>query len=130
RRVLFRSAIVVVESDAPWFPHVKSPRPETKLVQIGVDPLFSRYPIRGFGADVALAGTVRLTLAALADALRPRVEGRLVDERRRRWQGEHARRREAWAAAARRVQNERPRGGGWRFRWVGDLGDRGSVAVG
>src|SRR6266705_2804923 len=74
-------AIVVVESDAPWFPHVKSPRPETKLVQIGVDPLFSRYPIRGFGADVALAGTVRLTLAALADALRPRVEGRLVDER-------------------------------------------------
>src|SRR5207253_116307 len=75
-------AIVVVESDAPWFPHVKSPRPETKLVQIGVDPLFSRYPIRGFGADVALAGTVRLTLAALADALRPRVEGRLVDERR------------------------------------------------
>src|SRR3989449_636560 len=64
-------AIVVVESDAPWFPHVKSPRPETKLVQIGVDPLFSRYPIRGFGADVALAGTARLPLAAPADPLPP-----------------------------------------------------------
>src|SRR5436305_308175 len=61
--------LVVIESDAPWFPQLKSPRPDAKLVQIGVDPLFSRYPIRGFGADVALAGTVRLTLAALTDAL-------------------------------------------------------------
>src|SRR5204862_20282 len=66
-------ALVVIESDAPWFPQLKSPRPDAKLVQIGVDPLFSRYPIRGFGADVALAGTVRLTLAALTDALRSRV---------------------------------------------------------
>ena len=122
-------AIVVIESDAPWFPHVRSPRPETKLVQIGVDPLFSRYPIRGFGADVALAGTVRLTLAALADALRPRVEGRLVDERRRRWQGEHARRREAWAAAARRVQNDRPIDMAWLSRCVGDLVDERTIVV-
>src|SRR5213083_1723250 len=122
-------AIVVVESDAPWFPHVKSPRPETKLVQIGVDPLFSRYPIRGFGADVALAGTVRLTLAALADALRPRVESRLVDERRRRWQGEHARRREASATAARRVQNDRPIDMAWLSRCLGDLVDERTIVV-
>jgi len=31
-------AFVVVESDAPWFPQLKSPRPDAKLVQIGVDP--------------------------------------------------------------------------------------------
>src|SRR5216117_2782192 len=122
-------AIVVIESDAPWFPHLKSPRPETRLLQIGVDPLFSRYPIRGFGADVALAGTVRLTLAALADALRPRVEGRLVDERRRRWQGEHARRREASATAARRVQNDRPIDMAWLSRCVGDLVDERTIVV-
>src|SRR5881396_1288605 len=122
-------AIVVIESDAPWFPQLKSPRPDAKLVQIGVDPLFSRYPIRGFGADVALAGTVRLTLAALADALRPRVEGRLVDERRRRWQGEHARRREASATAARRVQNDRPIDMAWLSRCVGDLVDERTIVV-
>src|SRR3989442_425986 len=78
---------------------------------------------------VALAGTVRLTLAALADALRPRVEGRLVDERRRRWQGEHARRREAWAAAARRVQNDRPIDMAWLSRCVGDLVDERTIVV-
>src|SRR5436190_1913558 len=30
-------ALVVIESDAPWFPQLKSPRPDAKLVQIGVN---------------------------------------------------------------------------------------------
>ncbi len=122
-------AIVVIESDAPWFPHLKSPRPETRLLQIGVDPLFSRYPIRGFGADVALAGTVRLTLAALAEALRSRVDPVVVAERKRRWQAEHARRQAAWAAAARRVQNDRPIDMAWLSRCVGDLVDERTIVV-
>src|SRR5919198_654712 len=121
--------IVVIESDAPWFPHVKSPRPDAKLIQIGVDPLFSRFPIRGFGADVALAGSVRLTLAALADAIRSRVASRLVEERRTRWQVEHARRREAWAAAAHRARNERPIDMAWLSRCVGDLVDERTIVV-
>src|SRR5947208_3276081 len=122
-------AIVVIESDAPWFPHLKSPRPETRLLQIGVDPLFSRYPIRGFGADVALAGTVRLTLAALAEALRSRVDPVVVAERKRRWQAEHARRQTAWAAAARRAQNDRPIDMAWLSRCVGDLVDERTIVV-
>jgi acetolactate synthase-1/2/3 large subunit len=122
-------AIVVIESDAPWFPQLKSPRPDAKLVQIGVDPLFSRFPIRGFGADVALAGTVRLTLAALADALSTRIDARLVGERRQRLQAEHARRREGWAAAARNAQNDRPIDMAWLSRCVGDLVDERTIVV-
>ena len=30
------------------------------MVHIGVDPLFSRYPIRGFAADVAITGATRV----------------------------------------------------------------------
>ena len=33
------------------------------MIQIGHDPLFSRYPIRGFAVDLGLAGAPRLTLA-------------------------------------------------------------------
>jgi acetolactate synthase-1/2/3 large subunit len=51
--------VVAVESDVLWFPALKAPRPETKIVQIAVDPLYARYPIRGFPADSALSGTVR-----------------------------------------------------------------------
>ena len=122
-------AIVVVEADAPWFPQLKSPRPDAKLIQIGVDPLFTRFPIRGFGADVALAGTVRLTLGALADALAARVDRRLVGERRKRWEAEHARRRQAWAAAARRVQSDRPIDMAWLSRCVGDVVDERTIVV-
>ena len=58
---------MAVESDVLWFPALKAPRPETKIVQIAVDPLYARYPIRGFPADSALSGTVSLNLAAVAD---------------------------------------------------------------
>src|SRR6202023_868121 len=46
-------AILVLECDVPWIPSLKAPRAECKVVHIGVDPLFSRYPIRGFPCDLA-----------------------------------------------------------------------------
>ena len=77
-------AILVVESDVPWFPDLKAARPEAKLVHVGVDPLFTRYPVRGFAADVALPGAPRLTLAALATALRAGIPPKVAAERRER----------------------------------------------
>ncbi|HET7341607.1 MAG TPA: thiamine pyrophosphate-binding protein, partial [Methylomirabilota bacterium] len=62
--------IVVVEADAPWFPALRAPGPDATVIQIGHDPLFSRYPIRGFAVDLGLGGAPRLTLAALVEALR------------------------------------------------------------
>src|SRR5436309_1612533 len=72
--------IVAVESDVLWYPALKAPRPEATLLQIAVDPLFARYPIRGFPADAALSGTVSLNLVPLADAVPPRVDATLVRE--------------------------------------------------
>ena len=82
--------VVVVESDAPWFPKLKAPRPEAKIIQIGQDPLFSRYPIRGFAVDLGRGGAPRLTFAALTDAARRiGVYAHAVAERRARWEAEH-----------------------------------------
>ena len=106
-------AILVVESDVPWFPQLKRPRPETRVVHVGVDPLFSRYPIRGFPADLALAGTPRLALAALADAVARRVDAGAVAERRQRWEAAHAER--ARGARPRSAARSRPtRPSTWR----------------
>jgi acetolactate synthase-1/2/3 large subunit len=101
-------AILVIESDVPWFPQMNRPKPETRVVHLGVDPLFSRYPVRGFPADLALAGTPRLALAALADAVARRVDKAAVAERRQRWTAAGARRREAAAAKSRAVQGDTP----------------------
>jgi acetolactate synthase-1/2/3 large subunit len=59
--------VLVVDCDVPWIPKEGGPRPEAKVVHIGPDPLFARYPLRGFRTDLALTGMTAPTLAALAD---------------------------------------------------------------
>ena len=53
-------AILVIESDVPWIPSQVAVNEDCKVIQCGLDPLFSRYPIRGFPADVAISGLPRL----------------------------------------------------------------------
>ncbi len=122
-------AILVVESDVPWFPALKSPKPEARIIHLGVDPLFSRYPIRGFPADLALAGTPRLSLGALAAAVAERVDAVSRAERRTRWEGEHARRRQAAVSRARAVEADTPIDMAWLSRCVGDLVDDRTIVV-
>jgi len=101
--------VVVAESDAPWFPKLRAPRPEATIIQIGQDPLFSRYPIRGFAVDIGLGGAPRLTFAALTEAVtRLGLDRPVAAERRQRWEAEHRRIFEAAAAAARKVEGDRP----------------------
>ena len=121
--------VVVLESDVPWFPALGAPRPEATVVQIGHDPLFSRYPIRGFAADVALPGLPRLTLSALADAVRAAADAPSVAARRQRWEAEHRRLREAWAARARAVRQARPIDMAWLSRCIGDLADERTLVI-
>src|SRR5581483_10286840 len=77
-------ALIVVESDVPWSPSRKNPPPDCKIIHVGVDPLFSRYPIRGFPADAAITGRPAVTLARLAAAWASRVSATTIETRRRR----------------------------------------------
>lgn len=61
--------IVVVDAEVPWFPRSFSPAPGVKVAHLGIDPLWTRYPIRSFPADVAIPGSSRTALRLLADAL-------------------------------------------------------------
>jgi len=122
-------AVLVIESDVPWFPALKHPRPEARIIHLGVDPLFSRYPIRGFAMDVALAGTPRLALKALAAAVAQRADAAVVAERRTRWGAEHTRTAEAAAARARAVQSDSPMDMAWVSRCVGDVLDEQTIVV-
>jgi len=122
-------AILVVESDVPWFPQLKRPKPETRVIHLGVDPLFSRYPVRGFPADAALAGTPRLTLAALAGALAGRVDAAAVAERRQRWTAAGVKRREAAAAKGQALRGDSPIDMLWLSRAIGEVADDRTIVV-
>jgi acetolactate synthase-1/2/3 large subunit len=122
-------AILVVESDVPWFPALKAPRPDARLVHVAVDPLFSRYPVRGFAADVALPGAPRLTLAALATALRARVDAAAAAERRRAIAAAGRERRAAAETRARALRTDSPIDMAWLSRCVGDVLDERTIVV-
>jgi acetolactate synthase I/II/III large subunit len=59
--------VLVIECDVPWIPSQGGPSPEAKVVHIGPDPLYARYPLRGFRTDLALTGLVAPTVAQLAE---------------------------------------------------------------
>jgi acetolactate synthase-1/2/3 large subunit len=61
--------VVGLDCDVPWIPSVDSPSPSAKVVHLGVDPLFQRYPLRGFPAALAIVGDTAATLKALRAAL-------------------------------------------------------------
>jgi acetolactate synthase I/II/III large subunit len=75
--------VLVVDCDVPWIPKEGTPKPEAKIIHIGPDPLFARYPLRGFRTDLALTGGVAATLQALwRSAQKHAVSLRLIEERR------------------------------------------------
>jgi acetolactate synthase-1/2/3 large subunit len=122
-------AVIVVEADAPWFPALRNPSADAKIIQVGVDPLFSRYPVRGFATEGALAGAPRLTLAALAAALKPLVDAKVVAERRRKWEAEAVEQRDAVATRARAVSGDSPIDMAWASRCVADCIDDNTIVV-
>ena len=93
-------AIIVLECDVPWIPSRQNPSADCKVIHVGVDPLFTRYPIRGFPADVAITGAPRTVLPRLAAAFAARVSATSIEQRRRRV----AERREAQQAGWRRAR--------------------------
>jgi acetolactate synthase-1/2/3 large subunit len=78
-------AILVIETDVPWIPMVHgAPASDCKVIHIGVDPLFSRSPIRSFPCDVAVTGAPRIVLPQLAAALGNRISEATLTARRAR----------------------------------------------
>jgi len=59
--------VLVVDCDVPWIPRQGGPQRDAKVVHMGPDPLFARYPMRGFRTDLAIAGRVAPTLEKLRE---------------------------------------------------------------
>ncbi len=77
--------IVVIDSAVPWIPRFMAPRDDAKLIHIGHDPHFARYPYRGFEMDHAIAGDPGAALEMLNDMLRIKLKDRAsaTDARRK-----------------------------------------------
>ncbi|WP_261321137.1 thiamine pyrophosphate-requiring protein [Rhizobium leguminosarum] len=87
--------VLVIDSLAPWSPDIHALTPGCKVVHIGEDPLFARFPIRNFPCDLALIGDtadVIVELAAAVSSVLPKTE-KVRDARRAKVASAAAKRR-------------------------------------
>jgi acetolactate synthase-1/2/3 large subunit len=114
-------AILVIESDVPWIPSQVAPAPDCKVIQCGLDPLYTRYPIRGFPCDVAITGSALAILSALTTGLEDGLDNQsVVDPRRRSVADERA----ALSAAGEATRNAAARKHPLDPVWVSHCIDR------
>ena len=95
------------------------------MISIGQDPLYSRYPVRGFRVDIALAGSPRLTLEALVGAITAMdLDPAAARDRRAKWAALGKKRRDDLEQQALAVRDRRPIAKPWFTRCLAEhLGD-------
>jgi acetolactate synthase-1/2/3 large subunit len=108
--------IVVLEADVPWIPSLHKISPDAKIVQIGVDPLYEKYPVRGFPCDLAIRSDGAAAIRALSTAMEGSASknGPARDARRTRAAAAQAKAAEDRAATIERSAT----GGPMQLPWV------------
>ena len=61
--------IFVIDTDVPWIPHLRGPAAGSKVIHLGVNPLYDRYPIWGFQSDLAVQADSAVALPMLTEVL-------------------------------------------------------------
>ncbi|MEM9359129.1 MAG: thiamine pyrophosphate-requiring protein [Pseudomonadota bacterium] len=76
--------VLAIDTLAPWSPDIHSPGADCQVIHIGPDPLQSRFPIRNFRADLAIASEVADGILALSEAMPKQTAKRkkLIEKRR------------------------------------------------
>jgi acetolactate synthase-1/2/3 large subunit len=75
--------VLVLDCLAPWSPVVHTLRPDCKVIQAGPDPLYSRFPVRNFHADLSLTGETPAIILGLAQAMQAHQPDPSADRRAR-----------------------------------------------
>jgi acetolactate synthase I/II/III large subunit len=122
-------AILVVESDVPWYPHLQKPAPNARIIHLGVDPFFSRYPMRSYPCDVPIVATPGVALPLLAEAVRRHADRDATARRRERVAAEHRRRHAEWDQTVARQASASTIGFAWASRCIGEIVDDSTVVV-
>lgn len=96
--------VLVIDCLAPWMPDAHGPPTDAQVIQLGPNPLYSRFPVRNFKTDLAITTEVGPALvaleAALADVEQTPATADAVSTRRTRINEYTSDRRAALAATA------------------------------
>jgi acetolactate synthase-1/2/3 large subunit len=108
--------ILVIDADVPWFPATTKLRDTTTVIHMGIDPFFSRYPVRGFPCDIPIVADSAVALPVLTQQLaRLRAQAeRGISARLLSIEAQHRSQEQAARERLGHVRDERP----IEFEWV------------
>jgi acetolactate synthase I/II/III large subunit len=122
--------VIVIDAEVPWIPRAGGPSREAKVAHLGFDPLCARYPFRSFPADLLIAGSTRVGLRLLSEALSRRELSPDAVQRRREGVRAH---REMQSAAREKIlktaSTARPIVPTWLAHCVSEIVDEGTILI-
>ena len=123
--------VLAIDTDVPWLPTAASPKESARIIQLGPEPLYSRYPIRGHAADIALAAQPTATLRLLTEEMRPYQEqaAQKIANRFEIIRAEHKRQREDWHAQAEAVKGDKPIDSTWLSACINQVVDAETILI-
>lgn len=121
--------ILVIDADVPWYPALVKPSADAKIIHLGIDPFFSRYPMRSYPCDVPIAANPVIALPMLAEAVRRHAAPGTVAERRARVAAEHTTRQQAYDAVVAGQASKSTIGFAWVTRCLEELIDDDTIVV-
>jgi acetolactate synthase-1/2/3 large subunit len=92
---------------------------------MGIDPVYSRYPMRSFPCDLAIQGDSSVVIQRLTEAASRRVAGRESElgERRRVLEEAHRKQRATWRATMEKAMDASPLDPLWISHCIGRIKD-------
>lgn len=112
--------VLAAECDVPWLPSLEQPQDGAKVIQLALDPVFGREPIRGFAADALLTGTAEHALPLLAAALDKKIKPETIKARRDRLAERQVAFRKVQDARAEAAKASRPIDPGFATRLIAE----------
>jgi acetolactate synthase-1/2/3 large subunit len=91
------------------------PKDSTVVIQAGIDPLYSRYPIRSFPSDLTLQGDPTLVLSQITEVIKndSNLDRDKIEQRKKELGEIHDRVRKEWQEMAMKVAQDAPLDPNW-----------------
>ncbi len=121
--------LLVADCEVPWVPTRGVPAPECKVVHIGADPLFARYPMRTHRADLVVAGRAAEALPLLSEALERHAKLEHVEARRKEVETIQAKRRASQTKRLDAARSQKPIHPAWLAACVNEVKNDDAVII-
>ena len=121
--------VIVLESDVPWLPSKEHPAQGAKVVQVGEDPLYARYPMRSFPSDLTLTANAGAVLRALEPALADRLPHDAAAERHARLSKRSDELRHGWLLEAEKAGHGDAINIAWLNHCLREVVDRDTIVI-